>query len=105
MSRDRIAGAPVISEATEEALSERQLVDYREHKHGLLRWLSRMGKDPDRVEGYSDSTIEQATYQIGVFYRWVWDREGYTTAVVPEQADEYMRDGPTATRRTGTSRR
>jgi integrase len=56
-----------------------------------LEWLATFGKDPETVEGYSASTIEQLTYQLGSFYRWVWEQHGYTTKVTPEHADAYMR--------------
>jgi hypothetical protein len=41
------------------------LLDYRSHKHDALRWLSAFGKNLDKGEGYSDSTVIQNGYERG----------------------------------------
>jgi len=93
MSREHVAGAPIISMETQQELSEKQLLDFRSHKRDILRWLATFGKNPDKGEGYSDTTIEQLTYQLGSFYRWVWEQGGqYTTKVTPDHADAYMKE-------------
>lgn len=82
----------LVSDVTLEHLNERQRVDYREFKAGLVRWLFTLGKHPERAEGYAESTVAQVTYKVDVFYRWVWDREGYTTKVTPAHADDYLHE-------------
>jgi hypothetical protein len=65
MSREHVAGAPVISVETRQELTEKQLLDFRSNKRDMLRWLSAFDKNPDRGEGYSDTTIEQSGYEFG----------------------------------------
>jgi site-specific recombinase XerD len=91
--RERVAGAPLVAQPTAERLSERELLDYKDHKRSLLRWAYSLGKNPDKAEGYSKSVIDQMTYQIDAFYRWYWDEMGhYTTRVTTDDADDYMQE-------------
>lgn len=48
MSRDnwKVGGVTVVNEPARAELDERQLVDYRQYKHGLVEWLRNLGKDP-----------------------------------------------------------
>ncbi|SEV98206.1 tyrosine-type recombinase/integrase [Natrinema salifodinae] len=82
---------PVVSSPVEERLDERQLVDYREYKRDLLKWLHHLGKNPDHAEGYAETTVRQVSYKVDKFYRWLWNEEGYTTSATPDDADDYMR--------------
>ena len=83
---------PLLTEPSEKRLSERQRADYRMHRKDVLEWVATFGKDPDRVEGYSDSTVRRTAYRLDKFYRWVWDEHGYTTSVTTEHADQYLRE-------------
>lgn len=31
-------------------------------------------------------------YRVNTFYRWVWDKRGYTTTVTHDDADDYLRE-------------
>jgi len=87
---DRLA---VVPEPTKERLTERQLIDYRDHREDLLEWLLVFGKNPQKGEGYAFETIRNGSYRIDQFYRWVWDEyDGYTTDITHEHADAYMRE-------------
>lgn len=81
----------IVPEPNEEELSEKQLVDYREHRWEFITWLRQQGKDPERYEGYSDYTVYNTAYRTARFDRWVWNVEDrYTIPPTPEHADEYM---------------
>ncbi|WP_231727881.1 site-specific integrase, partial [Haloferax profundi] len=62
------------------------------HREDHLKWIAVFGKDPDRVEGYSDSTEIRTAYRLDQFYRWVWDEQGYTTNITTDHADQYFRE-------------
>ena len=82
---------PTVTEPVEEQLSPRKLTDYREYKESLLRWLSRVGKNPTKREGYADETVRNVTYHTDRFYRWKWETTGrYTTSLIPDEADDYL---------------
>jgi len=90
---DRVADAPVIISKTKEVLSEKELVDWREFKTDLLEWLATVGKNPEKADGYSDSVVRQMSYQMGLFYRWLWQECGrYTTAVTEDDVSAYMEE-------------
>jgi hypothetical protein len=65
-----------IPSTTAERLNERQLIDYRHERVECLKWLLGLGKNPDRVEGYAESTAQNHAYRTDRFYRWVWNEEG-----------------------------
>lgn len=88
-----VAGIPLVPEPTEELLNTRQVVDYESHREDLLNWLLHVGKNPERAEGYSRSTLKNDAYRLDKFYRWVWENqsEGYTTDVSHQQANQYVK--------------
>jgi site-specific recombinase XerD len=73
-------------------LNERQRVDYRDHRGGLVRWMLNLGKNPEQAEGYARDTVRRRACDIDVWYRYVWNEhtDGYTTSVTHGHADEYM---------------
>lgn len=81
---------PLIPEPTKAYLNERQRVDYEEHREEFLTWLYAIGKDPEKAEGYSQATVKNTAYRTDKFYRWMWERDGYTTNPTREQADDYL---------------
>jgi integrase len=83
---------PVIPDPTTEYLNQRQKMDYRTVRESFIRWLDSRGKDVDKDVGYSESTVRLTAYLSDMFYRWVWDNRGYTTAVENDDADAYIRD-------------
>jgi integrase len=91
-NNNKIEGIKLITEPAENQLNQRQRLDYRNHRQKLLKWLLNIGKDPSTATGYSSSTVRYHVYRLDKFYRWVWDREGYTTEVTQEHADEYMQE-------------
>jgi integrase len=90
---DRVAGAPVIIDKVRDALTEKQLIDWTDYKTDVLEWTARMGKEPEKAEGYSDSVVRQMSYQVSLFYRWLWeDKDQYTTTINSEDVTRYMAD-------------
>lgn len=90
---ERVAGAPVIIDKVRVALTEKQLVDWTDYKTGVLEWTAKMGKEPEKAEGYSDSVVRQMSYQVSLFYRWLWDDiDKYTTRLTLDDVRRYMDD-------------
>jgi site-specific recombinase XerD len=89
---DYVCGAPLITDPTREQLNQRQLVNYQAERRDLLTWLRELGKNPERGEGYASDTVYNRSYRIDGFYRWVWNTEGYTTAVTTDHGDAYCRE-------------
>jgi len=81
----------LVTEPSEEFLNPRQVVDYREHRKQLLKWLLTFGKDPEKVDGYAVETVKPRSYRMDQFYRWVWvQKRQYTTQVTTDHADEWL---------------
>lgn len=92
-SREKIEGIVVIPEATEHYLNPRQLEDYRDHRVNLIKWLTHLGKDPEKAKGYAYDTARQRCYKIDQFYRWLWDYEdAYTLHATTAHADAYTKE-------------
>ena len=63
------------------------MIDYRTEREQCLDWLLTFGKNPDRAEGYADTTVENRAYRMDQFNRWVWTEEdGYTTSLTHDHA-------------------
>ena len=92
-TRTKIEGVTVVSKPTAKSLTDRQIIDYRNHKERLIKWSLNLGKNPKRAEGYSTETVKRRAYRIDDYFRWIWgNEEGYTTAVTHEITDKYMRE-------------
>ena len=94
MTQVQKAGIRLVTKPAENYLSERQLIDYREHRERLIGWMVNIGKDPDHGEGYAYDTANGRAYRLDKFYRFVWkEQEGrYTTEITHDHADAYMRE-------------
>lgn len=81
----------IVPGPNEEQLNEQQLADYRGYRYEFINWLRREGKNPEKVEGYSDYTVYETAYKCARFDRWVWGEEGrYAIPPTPEHATEYI---------------
>lgn len=86
-------GIPVTTEASEEQLNKKQLLDYREHREDFLTWLLTFGKNPKTATGYSRATVRRTAYRTDQFNRWVWNDQGhYTMNISHDHADAYMKE-------------
>lgn len=82
---------PLVPEASEELLSDKQVFNYRNRRERFAKWLLVLGKDPERIEGYSEATVKRTMYRVGAFKRWVWKQEGeYAPEPTLNHADNYM---------------
>lgn len=89
---EKVEGIVIISEPARDYLNERQLIAYKSHREDLIKWLSRMGKNPETLEGYAHDTAKNYASILDKFYRWVWEREGgYSTDLSHDHADAYLR--------------
>lgn len=83
---------PIVPQRTREKLNNRQLTDYKTHRTSLVKWMLKLGRDPDRAIGYQPTTVRARCYHTDAFYNWVWDEDDqYTTHVTHEHANEYTR--------------
>lgn len=67
---------PVVTEAAEEYLNHKHLLNYRSERESCLTWLLGLGKNPEKGEGYAVGTVKPRSYRMSQFYRWVWEQEG-----------------------------
>ncbi len=94
MTESPVDGVPLVPDQTAENLNERQRLAYREHRRHLISWMNDLGKIPEKAVGYAQSVVRTRTYRLDSFYRWVWDREGFTTEITTDHADGWMRVNP-----------
>lgn len=88
---EKIGTAPIVGQTARDYLDERRYTDYYDYKERLLRWLHTMGKNPERAEGYADSTVSNVTYKIDLYNVWNWKETGnYGTRLTTDRADAYM---------------
>lgn len=80
----------LVPEPTRARLNHHQLRDYQHHRRQYLTWFLREGKDVEERDGYAVSTVKTRASNLDMFYRWVWEDEGYTTAVTRDHADKYL---------------
>ena len=78
---------PAVTNPSAELLNDREVVMYREWRRNFLDWLLHEGKNPDRMEGYAESTVQKTAYRTAKLLRWVWEQEdGYTLGISHEHA-------------------
>lgn len=88
---EKIGNGPIVGESVSEYLNDRRYQDYYEYKERLLRWLHKVGKNPDRTVGYADSTVANVSYRIDLFHLWNWEETGtYGTKLTVDRADAFM---------------
>jgi integrase len=90
---EEIEGIKIIPEPSRAVLSERQQIDYADHRETLIEWLLVFGKNPTKAEGYAKATSKNTVERLDAFYRWVWTEfDGYTTDISHRHADAYMKE-------------
>lgn len=86
------ADFPLVPEANERYINEKQLLDYRNHREKFIRWLLTFGKNPEEVEGYSQDTVKRTAYRCAKFDRWAWKQgDGYTVPLTHDAANSYLK--------------
>lgn len=77
---------------SEARLNTRELEMYREHRRNLLTWMLNKGRTPEMNVGYAEETVENRSYRLDMFYRWVWDVEDrYTENITISHANALMK--------------
>jgi len=74
--RDEETSIRAVSERSEACPSEQQPVDYRAHRDRYAKWRLTFGREPERVEGYAETTARNHAVRMDRSYRWVWTEEG-----------------------------
>jgi len=93
LNRDTIEDIVVVPEPTEDRLNERQLVDYRDFRERLIKWIFHLGKEPKKAEGYAKETTRQRSYRIDRSTAGYGKEEGgYTLKATPTHAEEYSKE-------------
>ena len=93
LEENEIEGIKLVPEPSRAVLSERQQIDYADHREAVIDWLLVFGKNPAQAEGYARATINNTAQRLDAFYRWVWDEfDGYTTDITHDHADAYVKD-------------
>lgn len=83
----------IVPDANAELLSEKEKVDYYEHRKTFLTWLLKMGKNPKKAKGYSPYTVYNTGYRAARFDRQVWEERGrYTFPPTQEDATDFMKE-------------
>lgn len=83
---------PLVPEASEQYLNEKQRADYETYRRRFLEWLKVFGKDPESVEGYAQDTVKRTAYRVGKWERFIWEAEvAYTISLTHTHADNYIR--------------
>jgi site-specific recombinase XerD len=89
---EKVEGIVLISGPAREYLNERQLIAYKGHREKFLKWLARMGKDEDDLEGYAHDTAKNYSSITDKFSRWAWSKnDGYTLDLNHDDAEEYLK--------------
>jgi integrase len=82
-----------VPEPSADRLTQTQEVEYRNHREDLIDWMSTIGKNPKRAEGYAPSTVRRRACDTDLFYRFVWEQKSrYSTEVSTDLADEWMHE-------------
>lgn len=73
-----------------DVLTDKQEADYRVKRESFIEWLEIWGKNPQKVEGYSEYTIKDTADRTARFDRWVWNQEEEYTEPTQIHADRYV---------------
>lgn len=90
---NKVEGIVLMSNESREFLNQRQEVAYKNHRTELIKWLSRMGKNPEELEGYAYDTAKVYAGVLDKLHRWAWVHQGgYTLDISHDDADTYLRN-------------
>jgi len=87
---EKVEGIVLIPRPSRNFLNERQRIAYKTYRENLIKWLSRIGKNPETLEGYAPDTAKNYAAILDKFFRWAWEDDGFTTDIRHEDADAYL---------------
>jgi len=81
----------VVPNKNENYLTEKEQVDYKEYRKTLLSYLLKVGKNPQKAQGYSPHSVYATGNRLARFDLWVWNKkEEYAVPPSLDEAAEYM---------------
>lgn len=84
--------ATLVTTESRKHVNPRQQASLREHRRKQARWMLNLGKNPEKADGYAESTVKTRMARLDKFYRWVWNEEGgYTEDITVAHADAWMK--------------
>lgn len=90
---NKLEGIVLISSESKKYLNERHIVAYESARKQFIKWLIRMGKDEEKLEGYAQHTAKIYAAIHDKFLRQIWEQQdGYTLNVSHDQAERYLRE-------------
>lgn len=82
---------PLVPEKTEDLLSDKELLDYKDEREAFAKWLLIEGKDPDEAIGYNSSTSKRTMYRVAYCERAIWrDHDQYISTLNHGHANQYL---------------
>ncbi len=73
-----------------DALNQRQRTIFEEKISRFSEYLQTEAKDPVKGVGYAEGSVPTRVSRVLTIIEWVWENEGFTTTLDPEQADVAM---------------
>ncbi|QZX99382.1 tyrosine-type recombinase/integrase [Halobaculum rubrum] len=90
---EKVEGIVMMSDESRQQINQRQVVAYESHRKQFIRWLCKMGNNPDSLEGYAHHTAQVYAKITDKFHRWAWEHRGeFTLDLTHDEADTYIRN-------------
>ena len=84
-------GIVIIPKTHESLLSDKQLINYKEHRVKFMSWLWNVGKNPEKARGYATHTVYGTAYRTAKFDEWRWKNcGGYSMPPTEDEAKAFM---------------
>ena len=83
-------GIVIIPRSHVDVLTDKHLINYKDHRVTFPSWLLNVGKVPDRAKGYSPHTVYGTAYRTARFDKWRWENcDGYSMPPTQEEAEAF----------------
>jgi len=71
-------------------LGQRQQDIFESKVERFKQYLRSEGKDPLKQKGYAEKSIGTRVSRVLQAIQWIWEQDGATTEITPEQADQVI---------------
>lgn len=89
---NKMEGIVLLTDKSAQYLNPKEEIAYKEHRRELAEWMLHLGKNPEKAEGYSFTTVRGRMNALDLFYRWVWqEEERFVQNMTTDHADAWMR--------------